>query len=243
MATFVQLVERLRVEAALPIPTITTLVGANDEVQRLANWVSDANADIERMDREWKWMRAQALAPITAGGGMRYTPAQCGITTGGHRRWRRQQPPLGGQQGYTVRAFEASNPANEWRVHELERDVFTQRFLVGQHQTGSPQYWAEADNGDLLIGPTPDRNYTVRADYVRAVQTLAADAETPGMPADFHSAVMWYALFTYAVDDASPEQITRARLHYNRLESALLRDQGVRITARMDALSTGAGFR
>jgi hypothetical protein len=232
----VQLVERLRLEASLPIPPITTMVGATDEVKRLGARITDAWVDMQVADVDWKFMRRQATPTVTLLGGGRWTPAALGIT-GGIHRWRVDQAPTMDGDGYMVRCWDPTNVAGgEWRVRELDEGAFTARFGVGPQTPGQPQYRATASNGDLLIGPAPDRNYTLRIDYERAIQFLAADADAPDMPEAFHLAIMWRALYQFGVDDATPEDITRAQKQYNTLESALLRHQSQRIVIRFGGL-------
>ena len=133
---------------------------------------------------------------------------------------------------YKPTAFLASNPASEWRLIQLDWERFRQRFIVGQHMPGPPQFWSIGPAGELYVGPTPDQGYTYRFDYRKSLQRLAGDAHTPEMPEDFHDAIVWRALMSVASSDSDANTYSRAAGEYEDVESDLITDQAARIGVR-----------
>lgn len=240
MPTYAELVDRLRSEAPVTAAAVTagTLPALTGQMLRVANWVSDAWRDLQMEDRDWRWMRRQTIADVTSPGGVGYTPTQMGVPANvGVSRWWREGPRSDGTGGYKVRAYLPAVPGNEWPVHELSYDNFAARFMVGEQRPAAPQFWAEAPNGDFLVGPPPDQAYKVRADYVRAPQELVrADNTVPELPAKFHWMIMWRALFQHGGFEAAPDVVERAKDNYDRLELVLNREQGAEIQTQWGPL-------
>lgn len=221
---YLALVKRLRRETGIGggDPTsVTTLV--SDDHQSLADWVQDAWRDIQLMPRNWRWMRAQALGSVTVVGGRGYTVDQLLGVAAGTTRFARWMPD---SNRYHATAFDPANPASEWRLHEIDYETFRLRFEVSSHAAGAPQYRATAPDGRLLVGPTPDKTYSIRLDYWKTPQKLVANTDTPEMPEQYHMAIVWRALMSYAGFDAASEVYARGYSQYQDLESALIRDQG-----------------
>lgn len=108
-------------------------------------------------------------------------------------------------------------------VRFLEWEVFRLRFTLTTHQAGMPQFWSiDPATQALNVGPTPDAAYTLRASYWRSPQALALDADTPGLPVEFHLHLVWRALIELASYDAAPEVLTRAQANLTLVEADLI---------------------
>ena len=218
---YLDLVRRLKREAQFAGAAPLTTVGAAGDTLLLCDWINDAWRDIQLMPRNWKWLRTQALGTVTAAGGTTYTADQLiGGTGNRFASWKPDGPD------YWVTVFDPLVPANESRVREIDYEDFRRRFLIATHTAGTPQFRATSPTRQMLVGPTPDKTYTLRADYQKSVQVLALDADPPEMPADYHMAIVWRALLSYAGFDAAPDVLARAAGQYSDLEAALVREHG-----------------
>lgn len=82
MATFLQLVQRLRTETKASGTTVTTTVNQSGEYARLVNWVNDAWLDIQSTYTDWGWMRSDVTFQTVTNRPIN-TIAQIGITNFG----------------------------------------------------------------------------------------------------------------------------------------------------------------
>lgn len=61
----------------------------------------------------------------------------------------------------------------------LYKDVnFVQDFNTNPATTGAPRYYAQFDNDNLIVGPTPDSGYTVELHYYYRPASLTAGADS-----------------------------------------------------------------
>lgn len=92
-------------------------------------------------------------------------------------------------------------------------------------QAGRPTYYAIKPDGQIALWPVPDNTYRVTIPYVKSIQTLAANTDTPEMPERYHMAIVYLA----ATYKAGSTESMRAGEHFERLfrtkYSELVRDQ------------------
>ena len=85
--------------------------------------------------------------------------------------------------------------------------------------------WAEAPDGRLCVGPAPDKAYVLRGQYRRKAQVLAADADTPIIPDDFHNAIVRQALLNMIDSDEGYDALAPKAAKYAQVHQALVIDQ------------------
>lgn len=214
---YTQIVGRAKRESGRTGPPPAGIATAVAEDRRIYDWVADAWRDLQTEGVPWRFMRRTATAPLIVGQSG-YTNVQLGIEPVGH--W------LPEGQDYFPTVFEATNPLAEWPLRWASYDSFRRHFLVGGHSPATPQFWSVAPDGGLLIGPTPDKAYTLRADYQRATTELTADIDTPDLPVDYHMVLVWMAVMQIAGLDAAPEVFIRGQGNLMTVRNALWRDQG-----------------
>jgi hypothetical protein len=227
--TFLELVNRLKLESGRSGGDVVSVATATGNDLRLVNWVAAAYDKIQRKTDEWRWMRSTVLASITASQ-MAQAPATDMLAqpadTDPPANFRGFRAP---SDDYTVTILDPANPAAEWPLQWLAYDEFRRRYLVGTHEAAPPVNWSVSPDNKLMIGPTPDIVYHVRFDYRQAVVTLAADADEPAMPAEYHMAIVWEALKSLASFDNAPEVYTRARDELDEIYEDLWNDQGPKL--------------
>jgi len=204
-----------------------TSVGAQSDVARVFDAVSDAYRDIQQMQHGWRWMSREGVGTVTNVGGMRYTGAALGLLDFGRLR-----PHRGGglDDAYTVRAFDPMAPATVWALRWVPEDAFARIAMDVPAAAGAPQLWSVSRAGELLVAPTPDRDYRIKLDYIVADEELSADNAVPSMPAEHHILIAWMALERIGDYDAAAEVVARARKYAEQALNALLARQGTRIS-------------
>lgn len=204
-----------------------TSVGAQSDVARVFDAVSDAYRDIQQMPQAWGWMARSGVGTVNNVGGMRYTGAMLGLLDFGRFR-----PHRGGglDEAYTVRAFDPAAPAAVWALRWVPEDQFVRIAMDIPAAAGAPQLWSISRAGELLVAPTPDRDYSVKVDYIVADESLSTDSATPSMPAEHHVLIVWMALERVGEYDAAAEVVMRARRYSEQALNALLARHGARIS-------------
>jgi hypothetical protein len=206
--TFLELCQRVREEAGISGTGPVTVVGQSGEMKRIVNWVNSAWGDIQRMRRNWRWMRGSFSFNTTAND-YDYTPVQAGILTR-FRAWDR----------LTLRIYLASlGLGNQHYIPWISYNDYLRIYLTGPLVYGTPVCYSIGPDNKLLLGPTPDGIYTVVGDYFKANQDLALDADEPELPDEYHEYIVFRALEKYGFYESAGEVISRAReeqRHYKR---------------------------
>jgi len=220
---FLALTQRLYSELGRSGSGPTAFVGASASNLRLFNAVADAWLDVQTDPIGWRWMLRQGdTLPLTAAVDT-YTGIDLGFADFG--RWRKPDDQ------YTIlQSDPALTPIQRVRVEHVVRDKFERQFRDNPPPAAAPQYWTVDPLEKLVIAPTPDKPYVLRAEYFIEPVPLLADASTPDMPAKFHMILVWKAMLQIAQFDAAPENVSRASDKYEELLSLLMLDQGQTLT-------------
>lgn len=105
-----------------------------------------------------------------------------------------------------------------------------QEFRDLQHedrQRGVPLYWTLIDD-DVNFWPTPDANYVITFDYTKDPPDLAADGDTPLLPATFHDILVWGAIKELAYRERNWSARAVALEEYNARMSDMMHAFGVK---------------
>lgn len=223
-----QIAQRVHRESLRSGSGPAAIATATKDHLRIFDAINDVYREIQMMDRSWRWMRASLDSQLSVGP-VSYTGAALGASSFG--RWRLPTDE------YTVRAYDPANPTSVWRLTFVDYDRFVREVVDGSPAAGAPRLWSISPSEALMIGPASDGDYFVKADYVADVQELAADGDTPTMPARHHMTLVWGALKNMAVIDAAPEIMARAAENYDTALDALIQDQAERITITARPLS------
>ena len=179
-----QRVKRESGRSGAAISSVDTAAGEDLDICR---WVADAWRAIQQMPYNWRWMRQSMTPGLLAIGTCVQSSSALGAAA--FDRWAPES------DDYRPTYFEASNPANEIPLTWLPYERFRASFLVGTPASGPPQFWSEAPDGSLLIGPPPDLGtYKFRGDYFTIPGELIANDNEPAMPEQFHMLVVWEAV-------------------------------------------------
>lgn len=111
-----------------------------------------------------------------------------------------------------------------WLVF-LPWSYFRSVYKIGTQNNGLPTHFTIDPQNNLLLGPKPDGVYVVSGEYQMSAQVLAADADTPEMPSDYHQLIVYYAMRKFASNSVAPEVMSRAVAEGNRLLRQLELDQ------------------
>lgn len=200
---FLQLSQRLAVEAGVPNANGTrpsAVAGQVGELGRVVGWIGDAwNNTQQKQNWSWMWenptLNLGALASTIAGS---IAPQRYDHET----MWLDDGSTSGRQLDYY--------PWDEFRLEF--------RTLNGDDNLTAWTIRPDLTIAFNALASTP-KTMTVER-YVNPV-VLAADADTPAMPADLHMLIVWRALIKYANFDEAGVQRRTAVEEYQSLRQAL----------------------
>ena len=204
---------------------LPTVVGATGSLGRVVNWVNDAWTDIQREHDDWDWMRSSNLL----GAGVSFT------TVAGQASY-----PLGtgpGTVGVAVDAFgkwdcetfrnftTTAGFLNEMFMDQVSFDKWRNSYMLGAMRNVQTRPVAIAIGSDqsLCLGPPPNNQYTVTADYFVAPSVMAVDSDVPnGLPSRFSMLIVYLAMIKYGQYEAAQEVIQRGTSESARMMAQLM---------------------
>ena len=218
---FLQLVQRLRIEAGASGSGPLTVLNQVGELARMVLWVNAAWTDIQNERSDWGWMQS-SFSFVTINAQATYTPTECGLTD--HGSWKDTT-----FRSYITTVGFGSENYLSLSNYENWRDT----YLFGSNRTtySSPVTFAiKPSDKSICLGPVPASGYTIIGDYFKAPTELAVDADVPAMPTNYHMAIVYRALMMYGQYESAGDAIQRGQIEYDKLMRKIRADQLPEIT-------------
>jgi len=198
--------------ASLPGDGPSSVVAQTGMYGKLVTWVNQAWLDIQRYRPNWLWMHDTATI-TTIAGIQEYSISSIGLTNFGVWDVDRASIYL-------------SSIADEGALTYIPYDKWYALYGLGEQTTGRPSNFTVAPNRSILFNATPDDVYTARIKYFHAASDMTANTDTPGMPEQFHMAIVWRALMLYGVlNENAIEQYQIGQENYINMLSDLQLNQ------------------
>lgn len=222
MSTFLELCQEVARESGTMTggaSSIGSVVNQTGRAGNIVKWTANAWRAIQTMRPTWKWMTGQFEAALTIGQ-QGYTGANLGldrhaafVADNKMKRVSLYDPAI----GYSDEGYLAVIPYRD----------FYPVYQVGSNRSTSdkPQVAAIADDGRLLVWPTPDKAYMLRGWRRLTPQVLAADTDVPECPEAFHEIIQWRTLLYLGQYDEAVTQFPFWNVEFRRLLSLLEQDQ------------------
>ena len=215
MSTFLELVQDTARQSGTLAGgvNLASVAGVSGRADKVVYWVKRAWEDIQNQ-REWNFLKGEFEADLTAGA-KRYTATSFNLTR--FKRWESDTPFY---QPMTL--FDPDiGQSDETAIRLIAFDVWRSSYDRGAHDPMRPVVYAISAAGELCVGPSPDKTYTLRGEYVKSPQVLAANGDTPEAPAHLHQIIVHRAMMLMGASDESPITITTATTEYRRLFAAM----------------------
>jgi hypothetical protein len=213
---FLTICQTLRSECGISGAGPVSVVNQTGEMGRVVRWANEAYRKIQTLHPEWRWMRSAASC-TTQAGVRSYAPRSAAAFNLPRFRFWWQD---------TFRIYRAAaGVADESPLVFLHYDDFRNYYLFGPQSSARPTHVTVSPDDAVLIGPTPDAAYVLTGDYQRGAQTLAANADVPEMPADYHMAIVYRAMMFYGRHEAAPEVFEDAERNFKAEIARLEFDQ------------------
>lgn len=221
MSTFLELAQRLAQESGTISGTNPAAVTSQTgRLLKIVDWTATAWTMIQNLHADWRWMQ-KTFSGATASGAGKYTPASWSITD--LRDWLRDNQETG-YRPHTI-YLTATGVSDEGELLEISWQDWRTKYGRGTQTNNRPSEYAISPAGEFCFGPIPDDIYTAQGEYRQAAVTLAANGDTPAMPAIFHEMIVWRGLMLLAEFDEDPPKLKWAETKYNSFLEALERNQ------------------
>lgn len=221
MSTYLQLAAKLRQECGASGTGPSATTNQVGEYKRLVEWIAEAYVNIQNKHRgNWRWLRSEFTFDTTTNDDeYAFGDVTDSIDSAVIDRFARWIP--GDMKVYLTSAGVGTQ---SWLTY-MPWDDWKRIFQIGTQNSGSP-IWVTIDpRNRIRLGPKPNGIYTVTGEYMKAAQVLAADADTPEMPASFHQLIVYEAMQYYASFESAPEVWQRAKESHARMMRDLEVDQ------------------
>lgn len=223
---YLQLAQRLRRKCRVIGSGPSAVTGQSEEYQRLLDFINEAWMIIQRKHKDWRWMRKSASC-ATVQGQPTYSPTtDFSLTDFGY--W-----ALDYRQDDTFRNYvTATGLSSEIFMSVVDYDDWRNRYLFGALRTSysRPIEIALAPNNALAAGPIPVAGYTIVGDYYSVPSEMSAAGDTPGMPSQFHMAIIYRAMMLYGAGESAPEVYDDGESNFKTIMAQLELDQLRRMT-------------
>ncbi len=219
MSTFLELCADLARESGAIGAAPAAVTGQTGRQLKCVEWVALAWKTIQNSRRDWTFNRAEFSKSLTisqtayVGGAGGWALTRFGEFIGDRPTFRP-----------TTIYLPADGQATESELCEIDYDYWRVHYDRGTHDANRPVEYAIAPDRTMRFGPKPDAAYTVRGEYRKTAQILAANADEPDMPERFHDVIVWRAIMLMAGADEAVTALQDARAKYSELYRGLVRD-------------------
>jgi len=220
--TFLELVNRTKQECGVPGEALTTIVGANREMQRIIDWVAQSYTEIQEEHQDWDFLRESMTFNTVA--------EQQTYTVGDGASYDIDLDDFGIWRNDSFRAYlQSAGIATQIILAQYySYSEFRDFYLLGSRQlvSGRPLYITiEPASRSLLLGFKPNDIYVVTGEYYRTPHTLTVDADTPIFPSRYHLSIVYKAMQKYGLFNVAAEQIEAGRQGFSKLINRMEIDQ------------------
>jgi hypothetical protein len=222
MSTYLELCQAVARESGTFSGTQpSSVANQTGRLAKVVSWTAEAWRQIQVLHDAWRWMRKDFTGSVTAGGTGRFTGASFSITD--FAEWILERKD--GEWNISL-YLTASGVSDEGPLRVIDWPVWRRRYLIGTQVQDRPTEVAVSPSNELCFGNIADAAYTVRGEYRKTAQILAANADTPDCPARFHPIIVWKALkLLHEHDEAPVLNIISVNNRYLADLDALERDQ------------------
>lgn len=213
MSTFLQLVNRLAVEAGVTgsASAVSTTVAQTGEAGRLVGWIRTSHTEIQSR-HNWRWMRSTFSVP-TVSGTDAYAYGACTDTRLSSliTRFKRWIPFSEDGAPNMTQYLASTGVSGEMYMTYLPWENFRSIYKRGTQNNGQPVIFTIDPQNRLVFGPKPDAIYTVQGEYQMSALVFAADSDVPEMPSDYHDLIVYRAMEKYGTFHEAPEVLARGQ--------------------------------
>jgi len=203
--TFLDICRAVRKKSGVSGDGPATVIGQTGIMERIVDWVLDAERDIVASKDQWQFLRLVATGTLTAGL-YRYTVDSLGMSP----TKTVNNVYVAGQSIEVVKYL-------DWINNIVEYGDYS--------KTGRPSVVTLTPDQRLQVWPTPTETLAVTVDYYRQPTTMANNSDASIIPALYHQAIVHRALMFYADYEEDMYRYGRSEVEFNQWMARLLIEQ------------------
>ncbi|MDI6789399.1 MAG: hypothetical protein QME44_01730 [Thermodesulfobacteriota bacterium] len=217
---YLELCQKARRECGIQGSGPTTVIGQVGILQKLVDWIADADEEICSRWFDWNFLWTSHSASTIAGIATYIKPADLGV-------W----DPKSFYLDYTLATYSL--------LSELEYRHWRDSYRNGVKTNARPSHFVRKPSGDIILEAPPDAIYTLTADYWKTITRISANASATLIPDRFQRVIIARAKMFFAEDQNAPEIMQSSVQEYNelmdKLEAAELPNQHNRRLSQAEA--------
>lgn len=209
---FLQLCQRTASECSSSLTGPSSVASQTGRLGQIVKWVNAAWMDVQTSRDKWKFMVGSFTVDTTSGDG-KYAYTDCtdvgaSAAISAFRLWRTDKFKI---------YLTSAGVGTETDLYYLDYDDWYYRFNTGAQTNRYPIYFTVDHDQSILLAPKPDGIYTVSGEYQKAATEMAADADIPDMPEEYHLAIVYRAMMKYGRYTGASEVYSDGEMEYRRL--------------------------
>lgn len=182
---FLQLCNRVKSEAGISGAELVSVKDQRGEMARVVQWTCNAYVEIQNM-RDWTWLW-QSLQHVLTPGKAVYDPlTDFGVPA---LAWKPKRFYLYDQD----EGRRARRP-----IYCEEWGEFDAYYTDPEAQSGRPGELSVRPDRSIVFSCAPDRHYMFEGEFRLTPERLTENTDAPSMPEQYHMAIVWMAVQTYA---------------------------------------------
>lgn len=196
---------------------LSTVVAQTGRKAKVVRWTNMAWRSIQNAHVAWRWMQSEfSLATVI--GTQRYAGTSATDTIASATITRFAEWINCGLGENRIRLYDSTIGLADIGPLQFEPwEIFYARRVNTAAATGKPTRFSIDPANKLCLSPVPDSaNYVVVGPYRKSPQTLAADADVPELPTDFHDVISSVATGFLQLHDEGMQMLPLWKLRENR---------------------------
>lgn len=204
----------------------STVVGVTGQHARTVRWVKNSWIELQNRHADWQWLRSTFTLNTTASDDTYAygdaTDSRLSAAISRFSRWW-----LLDNEGFpSVKCYLTSaGVSGEKYLLPLPWANFRDLYKRGTQTNNAPVHVSVDPQRNLVLGPKPDDIYTISGEYQMGAQTLAANADTPEMPSEYHQLIVYWAMKKYGGYRAASDVVVRGTQEGNAMLRQLENNQ------------------
>jgi hypothetical protein len=214
---FLQLAQRVAMECGVSASG-TEPTSVDNQIGRLSQilkWTNAAWMDLQTRRNNWRFMIGSFSVNTVAADGV-YSLADLSITA--FRCFRDD----------TLKIYLTSAGSDtETDLLAIDYDDWYVRFNTGAQSDSYPAWFTTGHDESLILAPVPADIYTVRGEYMKAATELVASTDEPGLPEEYHMAIVYRAMMKYGRYTGASEVYSDGETEWKRMLREMERTQRI----------------
>lgn len=189
------------------LPSVENQIGM---LAKLVDFVQEADLDIQRSDKRWKFLWAEASSQLLQGV-TDYLPADLSLLANNLTSDQVISAEI--DNGQTLKYL-------SWTDFKLRCQVH-----IKQGSTGEPTHYTIMPNGKVRVCPIPEKDLPISVEYYKSPVPMVNNTDTTLIPPEYHSAIVYAALKLFAIEQEDSDLYSMADNKFQMVELELCNNQ------------------